>query len=95
MLKVKPGVTPKMLVIAAAAANTAEKGNFEVVITSGTDGEHMKGSKHYTGDALDIRISNLSLSNLKALMTGLATRLGDNYDIILEKDHLHIEYDVL
>ena len=93
MLKVKAGVTPKMLVIAAAAANTAEKGGFEVVITSGTDGQHRRASKHYSGDALDLRISNLTLDQRKALIAGLMTRLGDGYDIVLEPDHIQIEYD--
>jgi hypothetical protein len=95
LIKVKSGVTPKMLVIAAAAANTAEKGGFEVVITSGTDGTHKRGSKHYSGDALDFRTSNLTLEQRKALIAGLMARLGDDYDIILERDHLHVEYDVL
>ena len=93
MLKIKSGVTPRNLVIAAAAANVAEKEGFTVVITSGTDGSHKKNSLHYTGDALDLRISNLTTEQRGKLLAGLLTRLGDNYDVILEPDHIHVEYD--
>ena len=55
MLKVKGGVLPKNLVIAAAAANAASEMAVTATITSGSDGQHMKGSRHYTYDALDFR----------------------------------------
>lgn len=92
MLKVKTNVTPKNLVIAAAVANVAEVMGLTLVITSGTDGVHMPKSKHYTGEALDIRISNLG-NSVGAVVQSLRDRLGHGYDIVLEKDHIHIESD--
>jgi conjugal transfer mating pair stabilization protein TraG len=89
MLKVKDGVTPKNLVIAAACANAG--GEREIVITSGTDGQHMKGSKHPLGDALDIRRSNLTDPEL--FMSRVQARLGPDYQLVLERTHIHIEYD--
>lgn len=95
MLKVKTGVKPKNLVIAAAAINTAIQIDLpvDIVITSGTDGKHMKGSKHYSGDALDLRRSNIPTKLLDTYLTRLRGRLGEDYDVVLEKDHIHVEYD--
>lgn len=36
--------------------NTPDK--FDILITSGNDGEHIDGSRHYKGDALDIALRN-------------------------------------
>lgn len=95
MLKVKNGVKPKNLIIAAAAINAASDANLtnDIVITSGTDGKHMVGSKHYIGDALDLRRSNIPSKLLDTYLTRLRGRLGGDYDVILEIDHIHIEYD--
>lgn len=93
MIKVKSGVAPHNLIIAAGIANTAQELGLELVITSGTDSVHMKGSKHYTGDALDMRTSNLTPEQLKAVMASIQARLGKAYQLIRETDHLHIEYD--
>jgi uncharacterized protein YcbK (DUF882 family) len=93
MVKVKNGVTPRNLYIFAAAANVAQLLNLEVVVTAGTDGKHMTGSKHYEGAALDFRTSNLSNDELKTFTSQLKSRLGSGYDIVTEDDHLHVEYD--
>jgi hypothetical protein len=93
MIKVKTGVQPKHLVIAAALANVSEILKLELTITSGTDGKHMPGSKHYTGEALDIRTSNLTRTNRERVLVALKGRLGPQYDVVLEKDHIHVEYD--
>src|SRR4030095_736368 len=63
-------------------------------ITSAVDGTHMATSKHYTGDALDWRIWE---SNQKGVTSSIVEELkyylGSDYDVILETDHIHIEYD--
>lgn len=70
------------------------------VITSGTDGKHMKGSLHYKGLAVDLRTSDLNVVQVSALAENLRIRLnGDRkadrpYQIIVESTpvHIHIEY---
>lgn len=90
MIRIKDGVTPRNLVIAAAAANVASVLGVDVTITSGTDGKHMDGSKHYTGEALDIRLLGVQTPHF---MDALAARLGAAYQLVLEANHLHVEYD--
>jgi hypothetical protein len=93
LLRVKNGVTPANLIIAAAAANVAEDLKITVWITSGTDGTHMVGSKHYESAALDFRTSNLSKEEVAKFISKLKVRLGEDYDVVLENDHIHVEKD--
>jgi len=93
MIKIKAGVTPPNLVILAAAANAAAELALTVVVTSGTDGQHMVGSKHYDGAALDFRTRNLTGAERERFMRTIKRRLGRDYDVVLELDHLHIEHD--
>lgn len=101
LVKIKSGVKPRNLVILAAIANVAQElGNPpEVFITSGTEGRHMPGSKHYTGEALDVRSHNFpSFAAKREFLNAVRRRLGRNYDVILESlgrpnEHFHIEYD--
>lgn len=93
-------VVPKTTIIAAAAINSI---NFlgistDLFITSGNDGVHMRGSKHYEDAALDFRTKNLSKIDKYRFKSTLAERLGKGYDLVLEdeggpNEHLHVEYD--
>ena len=61
----------------------------ELVITSGKDGVHSQHSLHYEGKAVDLRTWNI----LDSVIQALKTKLGPEYDVILEKDHIHVEWD--
>ena len=63
------------------------------IITSGRDGKHMKNSKHYTGEAIDLRTRDLTRGKATRLLKALRDKLGNKYDVILETDHIHLEYD--
>ena len=71
---------------------------FSVVVTSGNDGKHMTGSLHYTNAALDFRTGHawepplMTADEAEEVREELAALLGAGYDVVLEKDHLHIEY---
>lgn len=58
----------------------------------------MPGSKHYTDEALDVRSKTLTHTKKTAFMAEIRRRLGENYQVILEHEHLvnehfHIEWD--
>ena len=58
------------------------KHGLELIVTSGTDGEHMIGSKHYEGLAADLRFP---------LRDEIRATLGPDWDVVWEKDHVHVE----
>ena len=78
----------------------------EIFITSVLDGEHMEGSKHYTGEAADIQSRTLVEkfgavhleSKINELTREINRALGPQWTLILEdfrggNEHFHLEFD--
>jgi hypothetical protein len=63
-----------------------------LVITSGLDGRHSQGSRHYSGRALDFRSRDLERSARNRVVRELRRVLGRDFLVLLEKDHIHVEY---
>lgn len=63
----------------------------EPIITSTYEGEHSPSSLHYQNNAIDIR--NPKTIDKEWLCGRLKQKLGHNFDVVLETDHIHIEYD--
>lgn len=99
MIKVKPGVQPRLVHLVAGVANAAfAAGLDEVWITSAMDSIHAPDSLHYALRALDLRTHNLTSEQVARLMAELAKALGPSADIIWEargtpNSHLHVEFD--
>lgn len=100
-LKFKSTVNvPKSVIIAVAFINACNAIDVdgEMFITSGNDSAHMKGSKHYSDEALDFRTKTLTAAQKSLLVAEVKKRLGLSYDVVFEdangvNEHLHIEYD--
>ena len=96
---------PRMQPVMNAVKKVYNKYGFEAVISSGTECWkydlkrtfkkliHHVYSLHYRGRALDFSIKNIPMLTLKMMQEELQNLLGDNYDVCLEKNHFHIEYD--
>lgn len=72
-----------------------EEAGFEYEISSGLEGEHMTGSLHYIGNALDWAIRSPVRGNQGySLADRCASHLGDDFDIIWneQKKVLHTEW---
>lgn len=65
----------------------------ELVVTSVRDGKHMKNSLHYQGCAVDLRIWNLPQHDDEIVAEELSEALGEDFDVVLEETHIHMEYD--
>lgn len=67
------------------------------VCTCTTGGRHKAGSKHYINQAADYRRPDWPNFRDQALAESVRDSihdyLGRKYDVVLEKDHIHIEYD--
>jgi len=61
----------------------------ELVITSTYEGNHSESSLHYCNEAIDIR----SWGKARKVRDEIKRKLGRDYDVIYETDHIHIEYD--
>ncbi len=90
---------PEIIRIVEVARETAPAMVKETVwITSAADGAHMSGSLHFVNRAYDIRISNIvGIDDFpdaaKVWAERMQVALGDDYDVVLEEDHIHVEYD--
>lgn len=86
------GVRPELvlaLIVADGVYRDVGKG---LVVTSVSDGVHSRASLHYSGQAADLRIRNLT--NPEHVVERLKEALGFNpdYDVVLESDHIHLEW---
>lgn len=101
LLKFQSGVkVPWVCIIAGAAINAANVLGLKVdmLVTSGNDKVHARGSKHYTDEALDFRTKHLLPADKLAFRNAVKGRLGRDFDVILEdengpNEHLHVEHD--
>lgn len=67
-----------------------------LVITCGLDGLHSAGSVHYYGKAVDLRSRDpegvqLPSETKEKLASKLRSVLGCCFDVVVEKDHIHVE----
>ncbi len=86
------GMSPQIFLAAVVAEKVFAKYQKEkLVITSVTDSKHGRGSKHYVGDAIDLRSRNLS--DPKAATKELKSDLGSEFDVVLESNHIHVEWE--
>ena len=86
------GIRPEIAFIMPAVQKVYDDHGTELVITSVTDGKHSRGSLHYAGAALDLRTRDTSRETAKRITAALKKALGDDFDVVLERDHIHMEY---
>lgn len=89
-LTISPFIQRAMTIADAVSMADTKK---EIVVTSILDGVHSSKSLHYKGLAFDLRTHIYTQYEISKLMGNLRYMLGANYDVVLEKDHIHIEYD--
>jgi hypothetical protein len=97
---IKPGATistdPRMVYARDVCAGLFESlAGVTLTVTSGTDSVdvHRAGSLHGQGLAEDYRTRDMPLITQQVVSGAVAVALGADYDVVLEADHLHVEYD--
>jgi hypothetical protein len=90
---------PAMILAAIRAANIFESFGVPAIVTSANDSEHMDGSRHFTGKALDFRTKHLSGGGAAfSVRDQLRVALGPSFTVLLEdfgqaNEHLHVQYN--
>lgn len=102
MLKLKddsidPNALQPQLILALMVAQDVYKnhGVHTLIITSLNDARHMKTSLHYIGAAVDLSIYELSSFDPdlpRVVKDEIKAALNMHYDVLLEANHIHIEY---
>jgi len=90
---------PAMILAAIRAAGIFESFGVPAIVTSANDSQHMEGSKHFTGRALDFRTKHLGGGGAAfSVRDQLASALGPSFTVLLEdfaqaNEHLHVQYN--
>ena len=87
------GLEPRMYPVIQTAQEVWQNHGARLTITSGLDGKHGKDSLHYAGRALDFRTRDLDRLARAEAARELQTALGDDFRVLLERDHIHVEHD--
>jgi len=78
-------------------ASIYDKYGYSMTITSGNDGKHMSGSKHYINDAVDLRIWGIVEDGFLQIIGNEMQEMLDlhksGYQVVIEDDHYHVEWD--
>ena len=92
------GIRPELVVALVVCEGVFREAGYDFIVTSGTDGQHMRGSAHYDGSAVDGRLHHIPEAQRTTLVDQCRDRLGDDYDVLLEgagtnNVHVHVEVD--
>ncbi len=85
------GVKPETVVGMAVVDTVYTAFDKNLVVTSVVEGSHSRGSLHYSGLAFDCRLPG-GVTDYKAFVAGLQNALGGDFDVVLEGDHIHVEF---
>ena len=86
------GMKPEILLAIIVAKDIYKDHGKDLVVTEVTGGKHGIGSLHYAGLAVDIRTNFFREDEVILVHKDLRDALGEEYDVVLEKTHIHIEF---
>lgn len=90
------GIQPELVLgLMIADGVYGQFGHKETVVTSIRDGKHLASGLHPKGKAFDLRTTAAGMGQFHAgeIAIALRRRLGNSYDVVVEKDHIHVEFD--
>lgn len=86
------GIRPELLFGLLVLEGVMANHGFDLIITSLNDSAHSPTSLHYAGAAADIRIWGIADVTLNRIVGEAKRRLGVDFDVVLEEDHIHLEW---
>lgn len=101
------GVKSEVMITAPIISDIMSAHGLDCTITSGIEGAHKRLSRHREGDALDYRTRHIPggclgeqakkihaeiCDALGVTISSAGVRVGGEYDVILEHNHIHVEW---
>lgn len=86
------GLKPEITCIFPAIERVYDKLGKNAAITSGTEGKHSAYSRHYVGLAVDLRTYYFNKEEIGTAAYQLKRAIGEDYNVRVEKDHIHVSY---
>lgn len=92
------GATTHLLTGLMVLDRIYEEHGYRMTVTSMSDGKHSLKSKHYTGNAADLRTKDVPDTMIDKILYQAQRELPTDFDIVLEgrgsgNEHFHLEYD--
>jgi hypothetical protein len=86
------GIKPELAVGLMVADGVYRDHGALMTVTAVCDSAHSPGSLHYVGLAADLRIRDIPPETVAKIRERLAAALGPDFDVLLEADHIHVEF---
>ncbi len=86
------GISNEMLFGLVVAEGVYKEYGYELTITSLLDGTHSDTSLHYSGNGGDLRTRDVDEEHRRPIRNDIKSKLGRDYDVILESNHIHMEF---
>lgn len=86
------GIQPETVVALLVAEGVFGHHKATLTVTSCTDSKHGRASLHYVGFAIDLRTRDIPQGVVGDIAEDLRNFLGDQYDVVREDTHLHVEF---
>lgn len=88
------GIQPELVLGISIVISCFNDMGYNCVITSLLDSVHGAKSLHSSGFASDFRIKHISKAeDVYLLVKNCRQCLGSDFDVVLESDHIHVEFD--
>lgn len=85
-------LAPQMVLALWMCQEVYNEYDVELVVTSANDSTHSSTSLHYMGCAADLRTNTLDAGVRQEARNKIKAKLNRDFDVILESDHIHLEY---
>ncbi len=88
------GIRPEIVAIFPVVEEVYKYAEMVCVLTSAREGVHSSNSLHPKGFAVDFRYTAGTVYRDAEIANMIRDALPDEYDVIPEDDHIHVEYDL-
>ncbi len=86
------GIRPEIVLATFIISDVLHNLSHTTTITEGTGGRHGRGSLHFSGNAVDIRTRHIPSAERHGVRYEIARRLNNEFDVVLEATHIHVEF---